>query len=192
MTHQNKTVDLVTKAISFAAERHAQAEKPYRKGTNIPYIFHPVNAGKILSELGAPDNLVVAAILHDLLEDTETTLGEIDQNFGAEVAELVQNVSEPEHGKKAWRERKQHTIERLKTAEPDVLKVACADKIDNIQAIRRDYEQIGEELWKRFNASKEDQSWYYQTLSDIFTERGDDEISRALSARFAEEVNKTN
>ena len=80
-----------------------------------------------------------------------------------QVAQLVAACSEP-NKKLSWRERKEHTLEYLKTAPYDVKCIAAADKLHNIRAIARDYELLGEDLWLRFSAGKEEQEWYYRGL----------------------------
>ena len=82
----------VKKAIEFANESHVGQ---LRKGTKVPYIFHVVNVGKILSEHGCDESEVIAGILHDTVEDTKVTLADIEERFGKEVMELVRSASEP-------------------------------------------------------------------------------------------------
>ena len=85
------------------------------------------------------------------------------ENFGAKIAKIVEGSSEPDKSL-PWKERKEHTIEFLKTASDEVRAIVCADKLHNIRSIIRDYEEVGEEVWKRFNAGKEQQKWYYTNV----------------------------
>jgi (p)ppGpp synthase/HD superfamily hydrolase len=136
----------------------------FRKGTDIPYIAHPFNVGVILAKEGFSDEVIVAGILHDTVEDIEEiTIADIRHEFGDRVAAIVEGCSEPDKSL-PWRDRKEHTIKYLKTAPFEVLCVTCADKLDNITSIARDYSTHGDELWKRFNVGKEEQSWYYHSL----------------------------
>ena len=63
-----------------------------RKGTDIPYITHPVAVGMILANAGCPDELIIAGILHDTVEDTEVTLEQIETEFGKAVADIVASI----------------------------------------------------------------------------------------------------
>jgi (p)ppGpp synthase/HD superfamily hydrolase len=106
--------------------------------------------------------------LHDVIEDAGVKYEEIKAEFGMYVAELVRQAGEPDK-KAPWKERKLHTLESLKQAPGDLLLVACADKLDNIRSIKRDYEKLGEKVWERFNSSKDDQQWYYKELAGMFS-----------------------
>lgn len=175
---------MIFQAIEFAAAAH---RGQYRKGTRLPYIIHPLNAARCLLEAGCEDELVAAAILHDVLEDTDTTIEELYAAFGPRIAELVIAVSEPEE-LLAWEDCKAHTLDALRTSPLDVLYVAIADKLDNIQAIRQSVGECGEATWTRFRRGRDQQRWYYETLSEIFTARLVDPPGNALAARFAEHV----
>lgn len=155
-------MDIVEKALKIASKSH---EGQYRKKTDIPYITHPVAVGMMLLKSGYSEEIVAAGILHDTVEDTPVTLDEIKREFGSNIAGIVEGSSEPDKSL-SWKDRKEHTIEFLKTASEDVRAVVCADKLHNIRSIIRDYEQVGEEVWSRFNAGKEQQKWYYTNIVD--------------------------
>lgn len=152
---------LLDKALIFAAKAH---DGQYRKGADIPYFAHPVALAMILLDLNCDDELIIAALLHDVVEDTKVTLADIKTTFGSKVADIVQAVSEPNRNA-PWEVRKQHTINKLKEAPLPIKLLACADKLHNISAIVRDYNQLGENLWQRFNRGKEKQAWYYRSLA---------------------------
>ncbi|MDQ1004682.1 (p)ppGpp synthase/HD superfamily hydrolase [Neobacillus niacini] len=155
-------MDILEKALLAASKSH---EGQYRKNTDIPYITHPVTVGFMLLKKGYSEEVVAAGILHDTVEDTTLTLDEIKREFGSNIADIVEGSSEPDKSL-SWKHRKEHTIEFLKTASEDVRAVVCADKLHNIRSIIRDYEQVGEEVWSRFNAGKEQQKWYYTNIGD--------------------------
>jgi (p)ppGpp synthase/HD superfamily hydrolase len=177
---------MIFKAIEFAARAHAGQ---YRKGTNIPYLVHPLGVAKILIEHSCPDHIVIAGILHDTIEDTPVTLDEIKQTFGWSIADLVEAASEPDKSD-TWENRKNHTIGMLKTLSREATVLVLADKLDNIRAIREDYERDGEDLWSRFNRPKEQQKWYYENLVRVFAARLIDENSLPLVDLFRHEVSK--
>nr|WP_275695487.1 HD domain-containing protein [Fredinandcohnia sp. SECRCQ15] len=135
----------------------------YRKRTKTPYISHPISVGLILMKAGYRDELVAAAILHDTVEDTELTLNDIEQTFGRTLSTIVEGCSEPDKSL-TWDERKEHTIEFLKTAPEDIRVVSCADKLHNVQSIIRDFEHEGDQVWERFNRGKDKQEWYYRSI----------------------------
>lgn len=161
-------------ALQTAWEAHS---KQKRKGSDIPYIIHPMEVAIILIENGADEDLITAGLLHDTLEDTNITKGLIAQNFGSHVLELVVGASEPykleintklglEDEIASWKSRKTHTINYISTAPLEIKLLTCADKLSNIRSMIRDYKLIGNDLWKRFNASCSEQKWYYEELTN--------------------------
>ena len=153
------------KAICFATARHAGQ---VRKGSDIPYITHPLETMNILNAMKADTHLLIAGVLHDTVEDTDTTSEEILELFGEDVAALV--AAHTEDKSKSWMERKQHTIDDLQTAPLRVKMLIMADKVSNLRSMYTDYKLIGDELWKRFNAPKEKQAWYYSGVQDALYE----------------------
>ena len=182
---------MIFNAIKLVSEAHSGQ---YRKGTSIPYIYHLMNVMKILLDSGCEEEVVTAGILHDSVEDTSVTIEDIEIKFGRRVASIVHGASEPDHLKKledkqaSWKERKQHTIDFiLHEATNEQLLVICADKLDNVNAIREDWNSIGDKIWERFNAPKEDQAWNYLSISKALEERAKEfgqplsDISKRLS-----------
>jgi (p)ppGpp synthase/HD superfamily hydrolase len=172
-------------AIELAARAH---HGQVRKGSEIPYIVHPLAVAGILILANCPEHLVIAGILHDTLEDTPVTLEDIRSPFGREVADLVVALSEPDK-KAPWEERKAHTLDHLEQkATLDMLLVSVADKLDNMRAIREGLEIAGEAFWLRFNRPRENQKWYYQRLADVFERRISAGAGVALAHAFKLEV----
>jgi len=153
-------MELIDKALQIASLAH---EGQYRKNTKIPYIAHPVAVGMILQKAGYHDGMIAAGVLHDTVEDTDLTIADIERDFGKEVAMIVEGCSEPDKSL-SWEERKEHTIEYLRTAPEEIRIVACADKLHNVRSIRQDVEHSGEEVWSRFKRGKEQQEWYYRNV----------------------------
>lgn len=83
-----------------------------------------------------------------------------------------------------WENRKTHTIGMLKTISEEATILVLADKLDNIRAIRQDYERHGESIWRRFKRPRDRQQWYYETLAEAFTDSLTDERSRNLLDTF--------
>ncbi|WP_102262737.1 HD domain-containing protein [Mesobacillus jeotgali] len=153
-------MDLIDKALQIASMAH---EGQYRKNTKIPYIAHPVAVGMILQKAGYSEEMVAAGILQYTVEDTDITMEDVKREFGTEVARIVEGCSEPDKSL-SWEERKEHTIEFLKTASEEIRVVACADKLHNVRSIREDVEQSGEKVWSRFRRGKKEQEWYYRNV----------------------------
>lgn len=150
-------------ALNMSARAHA---RQLRKGTDIPYLTHPVHVAFLLARHDAEEDVCIAALLHDLVEDTEVSLGEIERAFGGRVAAIVDGCSEPRGDYGLWEHRKEHTIESLRTAPADVRAVACADKLHNLSTIRDVLQLDGETVWDRFRRGRSDQAWYYRGLVD--------------------------
>ncbi len=153
------------KAVEFAAQRHSGQ---VRKGTSLPYIVHPIEVMNILYRMGADENVLIAGVLHDTIEDTGTNKEEILELFGEDVAELVAGHSEDKS--KTWKQRKTDAIKHLAESSKRFKMLVLADKLSNIRAIAADYEAIGDKLWERFNAPREMQAWYYSMLDDALTD----------------------
>jgi hypothetical protein len=154
-------------ALDFAARAH-RAVSQERKGTDFPYVAHPVRVAEILDRFECADDVVVAGFLHDTVEDANVKAHEIGATFGPRVAFLVTAVSEPDKSL-PWKPRKEHTIEQLAQQEdPDVLALIAADKLDNVRSITDTLRHIGAEKgWALFNASQSDQHWYYRSIAEI-------------------------
>ncbi len=172
----------IFQAVEFATKAHSGQ---FRKGTNVPYLVHPLGVCKILIEAGCSEDVVVAGLLHDTVEDSSTTIDDIRRVFGPEVAVLVEGASEPNRSD-SWEKRKQHSIDRLETIPMDGVYVSLADKLHNIREIRADYEKLGDDVFRRFNRPKDQQEWYYRALANIFSDRIVDEpfLSLLLELRF--------
>ena len=161
------TPTLLETAVNIANKAHSGQT---RKGSEIAYIIHPMEAAaiasSILTQLDMYDeNIVAAAVLHDTLEDTELTVADLKEYCSQKTVDLV--LVQSEDKSKSWKERKQHTIETLKnsTRDIDVLIVHLADKLSNMRSINRDFNIIGDELWDRFNQKeKSEHGWYYKSI----------------------------
>ena len=153
---------IIEEAVEFAKKAH---EGAVRKGTAVPYIVHPVETALIVAVMTTDEEMVAAAILHDVVEDTPVTEEEIRSLFGERIASLVH--AESEDKSKSWWERKQEKIDHLKTAPRDVKILALADKLSNLRSTARDYLLLGEEIWNRFNEKKKSShAWYYWGMAD--------------------------
>ena len=103
----NNDYEMIDLAIEVAAKAH---QRQVRKETDIPYITHPLSVGIILAKAGCCDDVIIAGILHDTVEDTSITLDYIRETFGAKVASIAEGCSEPDKSL-AWEDRKRHTTQ---------------------------------------------------------------------------------
>lgn len=156
-------------ALIFASELHAEQT---RKGTEIPYITHLLAVASIIGECGGTEVEVIAGLLHDSVEDQggQETLEIIKQKFGNEVAEIVMECSDTDIvPKPPWKERKTAYLNHLKESKnQSVILVSCADKLHNLRSIKSDLSEIGDLVWNRFSAPKEETIWYYRELLKIY------------------------
>lgn len=179
-------------ALSFAHETHITQ---VRKDTTIPYVSHLLSVAGLVLESGGDEDLAIAALLHDAVEDAEDISGEemsdrIRAKFGDRVADIVDGCSDakssPGGSKPPWRARKEAYLEHLRSATNDVLRVSIADKVHNARSIATDQDRFGEKLWERFSSTSEESRWYYTSLRDIYRERiGDSYLINELEIALA-------
>ena len=160
---------MIEKAISFAVTAHAGAK---RKGRGRPFILHPMEVMTIVAGITDNEEVISAAALHDTIEDTPKERRDIAERFGERVASLVDSESENKREglppEETWLVRKQETIDRLETAERDVLLICLGDKLSNLREIARDHAQIGDAVWERFHQKdKGMHAWYYGSIFRI-------------------------
>ena len=153
----NEEDDKLNQAILFAVEKH-KGQK--RKGTDYPYIVHPMEVLSILAAMKMSSDVLIAGVLHDVVEDTNTSLSDIKILFGDHVADLVAGHTDDKT--LPWQKRKEEALDELCVAPYEVKCLTLADKLSNMRAIARDYKAVGDEVWKKFTAPKEKQAWYYE------------------------------
>jgi len=158
---------MVEKAIEFASKAH---QGQLRKGTNRPYITHPLEVGEIVSGMTEDQEVISAAVLHDTIEDCAwVTKERLEEEFTPRVAHLVGAATEDKS--KTWRERKATTIQHLKHGTREVQIIGLADKLSNMRDIDRDYLVVGEDLWNRFRMKdKEIIGWYYRGIQEALAQ----------------------
>jgi len=168
------------RAFLFAAEKHSGQT---RKASTIPYIAHLMGVASLVLEAGGDEDLAIAALLHDVVEDCggAPMLKEVRRRFGSRVAEVVDGCTDAyEVPKPPWRERKESYIRRLKKESADTRLVSAADKLNNVRSILSDYRAVGESVWERFNGRREGTLWYYRTLRDEFLRDTPNRVTRDL------------
>lgn len=163
-------MELVSEAIAFAVTAH---DGMRRKKGNSPYILHPMEAAVIVGAMTDDQNLIAAAVLHDVVEDAGITIEEIEARFGPRVRALVASETEDKRENlppaSTWRIRKEESLDVLRnTTDPAVLMVWLGDKLANMRAIYRSFKVEGVAMWQRFNQKDvAQQAWYYRTIADL-------------------------
>lgn len=158
-----------TEALVYATNLHAGQ---CRKGTTIPYISHLLAVASLVAEYGGDETAVIAALLHDAVEDQGgiPRLNDIQARFGADVAAIVLACSDSTTTPRPpWRERKEAYLAHLADASPAMLLVSAADKLHNARSILADLRRDGPATLKRFNGGATGTLWYYQQLAATFT-----------------------
>lgn len=149
----------IQKAIKFATKTHNQYQQQKRKGKEIPYISHPLTVGIILSLARAPEDLVIAGILHDTIEDSieekKVTAKMLKERFGKKVTDLVLSVTEQDKSL-SWKKRKTIALKHVKDFSQDSVLLKSADTISNVSELIDDYNKYGSKIFERFNATKEE------------------------------------
>jgi GTP pyrophosphokinase len=160
-----------------------------RKGSGVPYITHLMAVSAIIGEYGGDEDQMIAGLLHDVLEDRGhvVSLSQIRGMFGWRVAMIVESCSDTMvKPKPPWEERKRAYLEKLAQESPVVKLVSAADKLHNARALVRDYAEVGEAMWTRFNASKHRQCWYLRGCVVALGQSWDHLIVRELDEIVSE------
>ncbi len=155
--YEEKYTLKMQRAIRFATEVHEVNQKQKRKGKDEAYIAHPLTVGLILSQATNNENVIVAGILHDAVEDCHpdhpVTLDEIKKEFGVEVKNLVKVVTE-ENPDDPYDVRKKVALDHVREMTNDQILVKSADVIANMTELIHDFEENGESVFERFNTDK--------------------------------------
>jgi (p)ppGpp synthase/HD superfamily hydrolase len=166
------------RAFDFAAAKHAGQT---RKASTIPYIAHLMGVASLVLEAGGNEDLAIAALLHDVVEDCggAPMLKEVRKRFGSRVAKIVEECTDADtYPKPPWRERKEKYLRSLRKADAGTRLVSAADKLNNVRSILSDYRAVGESIWIRFNGGREGTLWYYRALLDEFLRHKLNRITR--------------
>jgi len=162
-------MSILDDAVKFAVDAHAGMT---RKIGNKPYILHPMEVAAIVGTMTGDEETLAAAVLHDVVEDTEYCLEDIEAAFGRRVAALVSSETEdkrPEMPPEAsWRVRKEETLRTLAESGDIAVKMLwLGDKLSNMRSFYSQYLIDGDSLWKHFNQpDPAQQAWYYRAVAE--------------------------
>jgi (p)ppGpp synthase/HD superfamily hydrolase len=182
-------------ALGYAAELHA---RQFRKRTGRPYIGHLLAVTSITIEYGGDEEMAIAALLHDAVEDQGglPRLREIRRKFGKRVAHIVDGCTDSyTQPKPPWLERKRAYVARVAKESVDVRLVSAADKLANVRETLHDLCVQGESVFERFQGKKEGTLWYYRELVRVFRKAGNnplvEELDRAVTELETESASRT-
>lgn len=163
--------DIFEKAIVFAVRAHsAQIRKD-----GSAYILHPMEVAAIAGSITKNPDVLCAAVLHDTVEDTDTTMQDIIDTFGSRIAQLVAYETEDKRpgikASESWKIRKVESLEVLKNCgDKEAGILWLSDKLSNMRALARDYTVIGEKVFDKFNEKDpKEQRWYHRSVLDILS-----------------------
>jgi (p)ppGpp synthase/HD superfamily hydrolase len=155
-------------AVRLANDLHGTARRP---GTQIPFMAHLLIVSGLVLEEGGDEATVVAALLHDAVEECgDTALASIYEEFGSATAARVLECSDEGGELRSWRERKREHLRHIARVQDEgTMLILLADKVHNVRSIVRDYRVEGDALWRRYqDRSADDQLWYFRELVGVF------------------------
>lgn len=158
-------------ALRLAAYAH---HSQTRKGSDIPYLTHPVHVSVILLRCGFSEEVTVAGLLHDVVEDQQIPLAQIEADFGPAVAEMVAALTEQklEGGlKRPWELRKQQALEQLRRASDGAVTVKAADALHNARSMADHLLQVGSSAWDSYSRGPAQSLWYFRSIVALARER---------------------
>ncbi len=167
----------IERAVGAATLAHAEQ---LRKGTDLPYVTHPVHVALILARVGAESAVIQAGLLHDVVEDCgDWTAERVANEFGDEVAEIVAEVTEDKD--KSWEERKEAAAEKALTISSEGALVKAADQLHNLRALCDSLQaaEDTDEVWGRFTGGRERTIEMSKRLLEALSGRVDARITDA-------------
>jgi (p)ppGpp synthase/HD superfamily hydrolase len=188
MANATALTDRFDRALLYATHVHGGQ---VRKGTSIPYVAHLLAVAATVLEYGGSEDLAIAALLHDAVEDQggPTRLSDIRNRFGDRVADIVRSCSDSfvntaaGESKEPKNIRTKRYLEHLLTVDQDTLLVSLCDKVHNARSILRDLRnpEVGQAVYERFNSLKEDTLRNYRELAKIFCKLRPGQLANELS-----------
>ena len=174
-------------ALTWASELHRQQTRNGKD--DVPYITHLLGVASLVGANGGDEDQVIAALLHDAIEDcvgdVPDIVDQIEDRFGARVLHIVDGCTDAyEDPKPPSMERKKHYLDHLRELPDDspIYLVSLGDKVHNARAIVADLHKVGEQLWERFNVTRDESIWYYSSLADIFSEKQPGDLADELQS----------
>lgn len=171
------------KALLFALEAH---KGQTRKGKQTPYIVHPVTAALLVAQVGGSEDAIIAALLHDTVEDTPVTLGQIKSVFGDTIATIVGDLTEKDKTL-PWADRKAAALAHIPQMGTESLLVKSADVLHNITDTLLDYKAEGKNMFKKFEVGSSKQLTHYVAVFEsLYREYPENPLLSELSDKIAQ------
>ena len=148
-------ISIIEKAIRISVEAHKDKT---RKADGLPYIIHPFMVALKLAKHNFPDTVIAAALMHDVLEDTDYPETKIRKELGDEVLDIVKAVTNDDS--LPWEEKKKKYIESVRNGSEGAKAIAVADKIHNLESLLIAHDEQGPAIWQKFNTGKEKKLWF--------------------------------
>lgn len=161
-----------------------------RKGSvPMPYVSHLFAVAIIAIDYTKNEDVLIGALLHDTLEDTDYTAQELQDDFGGKVREIVEALTEPHDTEKrtyTWKEIKAKYAKQLESAPQESLLIAAADKIHNMRAMVEEYFDDHSRFLKDFSGSLDDRLEQYQAIADVLNNKLKSDILNEFNHVFTE------
>ncbi len=154
---------LAEKALDIAIKAH---DGQKRKTDGSPYIIHPMMVAAKLAKFDLPEAVIAAALIHDVLEDTDFPEAKLRQELGDEVVDIILPLTEDKSLE--WEDRKEKYIEAVKNSSSETKAISIADKIHNLETIITNYKKLGSSIWTKFNRGKDKKMWFEHTMLKMF------------------------
>lgn len=162
-------MNIYEEAIIYATIMH---QGKTRRISNVPYILHPLEVAHIISNITEDIEVITAGVLHDIVEDTDGTINEIEARFGKRVAALVASETENRHSDEdpvnSWKRRKEESLFKLSNSKDMGVKILwLGDKLSNIRSLAGAFSEKGEAIWQSFHQTDPMMhKWYYKTIAE--------------------------
>lgn len=179
--------NIIEKAARIAIEAH---KDQIRKGDGLPYIIHPFMVALKLAKYNFSDTVIAAALVHDVLEDTDYPDTKLGTELGEEVLEIVQSVTNDDS--LPWEEKKKKYIESVRNSSEGAKAVALADKIHNVESLLEAYDKQGSKIWDKFNRGKEQKLWFESEVLNMLKETWHHPLIEKYENLLEQEKNDTN
>lgn len=166
-------MEMFNRAIELATRAHSGDR---RKCCNLPYIVHPMEAAAIVASMTEKEDVLCAAMLHDVVEDAGIAIEEIRAQFGDRVAFLVASETEDKRpgmpAEDSWMLRKQEAVDHLAACnDMDVKMLYLGDKLSNLRSMYRGRQLMGDDFWNNFHQKDpEKHHWYYRSIANAISE----------------------
>jgi GTP pyrophosphokinase len=176
-------------AVALVTDEHA--DRPAPKADDVPYLNHLLQVAGIVLAYGGDEDQTVAALCHDLVEDTDVTPAELAELFGPRVRDIVVDCTDTLPGdsagaKSPWRARKEAYLSHMADVAGTSLLVAACDKVANVESLVRLVRSRGYPALQNFNAGLAEQIWFYATFASAVAGRVPPELEDRLLRGAAE------